>query len=114
MIKNKGANLIERFVFFFYLKEILVFNKKEFVRILVHFDIPEDELKKRVNQSDRNINIFRGDYSSFYEVLERQQKEACEEGVRDPEENEADYLFLVHDNEEVETVIKKIVQIRKG
>ncbi|QAS51505.1 ATP-binding protein [Halobacillus litoralis] len=96
-----------------YLLEEL-FNKDEFVRILVHFDISEDELKTRVNQSNRDINIFRGDYSDFNEVLEHQRKEAFKEDVKDPEEHEADYLFVVHNNEEVETVIKKIDHLRKG
>jgi predicted kinase len=37
-----------------------LFNKNQFVRILVHFDIPSEVLQARVTQSQRSTNIFRG------------------------------------------------------
>lgn len=49
-----------------------LFKTEEYVRILVHFDIPDDVLYKRVTRSERNTNIFRGRYSNFEEVLVRQ------------------------------------------
>ncbi|MFJ8526771.1 AAA family ATPase [Bacillus sp. NPDC094106] len=93
-----------------YLLEEL-FNKDEFIRILVHFDIPDDVLHERVTQSGRSTNIFRGPYSNFEEVLVRQHAESLTEDVTDPVEGEADHLFVIKDNEEVDSVIKEIVHI---
>lgn len=93
-----------------YLLEEL-FNKDEFVRILVHFDIPDDVLQRRVTQSERSTNIFRGAYSNFEEVLVRQQAESLKEDVTDPVAGEADHLFVIKDNEEIDSVIKDIVHI---
>lgn len=90
-----------------------VFPKKEFVRILVHFDIPDEVLYERVTNSQRCTNIFRGSYSNFEEVLLRQQAESQLEGVVDPVEGETDHLFVIEDNEEVGSVIKEIVHISK-
>lgn len=88
-----------------------VFKKDEFVRILVHFDISDDVLHGRVAQSQRSTNIFRGAYISFEEVLLRQQAESLIEDIIDPEEGEADYLFVIKDSEEVNYVIDEIVNI---
>lgn len=93
-----------------YLLEEL-FNKDEFVRILVHFDIPDDVLQERVTQSQRSTNIFRGAYSDFEEVLVRQQAESLKEDGTDPVEGEADHLFVIKDNEEVDSVIKEVLHI---
>lgn len=96
-----------------YLLEEL-FTIDEFVRILVHFDIPDDVLEERVIQSQRSTNIFRGAYSKFEEVLVRQQIESFKEDVVDPIEGEADHLFVINDNEQVNSVIQKIVQISES
>jgi hypothetical protein len=80
-----------------------IYNKDQFVRILVHFDIPDEILYDRVIQSQRSTNIFRGPYSNFKEVFLIQQAESHSEEVVDPEEGEADHLF----------VIKEIVRISK-
>lgn len=48
-----------------------IYDKDEFVRILVHFDIPDEILYDRVIHSQRSTNIFRGPYSNFKEVLDR-------------------------------------------
>ncbi|MBN8204190.1 ATP-binding protein [Bacillus sp. NTK034] len=93
-----------------YLLEEL-FTTDEFIRILVHFDIPDEVLQERVIQSQRSTNIFRGAYSNFEEVLVRQQAESLKEDVVDPIEGEADHLFVIKDNEEVNEVIQKIEQI---
>ncbi|EJQ45810.1 hypothetical protein IEE_02188 [Bacillus cereus BAG5X1-1] len=91
-----------------------VFPQNEYVRILVHFDIPDDVLYERMARSKRNTNIFRGNYSSFKEVFVRQQAESQHENVVDPVENEADYLFVINDSEEVKSTIKEIVHIFEG
>ncbi|MBJ8054934.1 ATP-binding protein [Bacillus cereus] len=91
-----------------------LFKKEEYIRILIDFDIPDDVLYERVARSKRNTNIFRGNYSSFEEVLVRQQAESLLEDVIDPVENEADYLFVINDSEEVKSTIKEIVHIFEG
>jgi predicted kinase len=93
-----------------YLLEEL-FTPDEFVRILVHFDIPDDVLQGRVLKSQRNTNIFRGAFSNFEEVLVRQQTESLRGDVVDPIEGEADHLFVIKDNEDVNSVIQRIVYI---
>ncbi|PEQ36931.1 AAA family ATPase [Bacillus thuringiensis] len=96
---------------FYLLNEL--FPQNEYVRILVHFDIPDDVLYERVALSKRSTNIFRGNYSSFKEVLHRQQVESLHEDVVDPIENEADYLFVIRNNKDVNSTILKIVHLAK-
>ncbi|WP_312506042.1 AAA family ATPase, partial [Bacillus luti] len=91
-----------------------LFPQNEYVRILVHFDIPDNVLYERVARSKRSTNIFRGDYSSFKEVLNRQQAESLHEDVLDPIENEADYLFVIHNSKDVNTTIEKIIHLAEG
>lgn len=47
-------------------------------------------------------------------MLVRQQSESLKEDVVDPIEGEADHLFVIKDNEEVNEVIQKIVQIAEN
>lgn len=89
-----------------YLLEEL-YPKDEFIRILVHFDIPDEILQVRVKESTRCTAVFRG-ITTFEKVLMRQQQD---ESVTDPVEGEADYLFVLKDNEEVGSVISAILQI---
>lgn len=86
------------------------FPEKEFYRILVHFDIPDEVLHERVEKSTRNTNIFRG-ASHFKQVLIRQQEESLLEEVTDPEEREGDRLFIIKDNSQEEEVIQEIIKI---
>jgi predicted kinase len=86
------------------------FPENEFIRILVHFDIPDHVLQERVRKSERSTSIFRG-ASNFEQVLVRQQQDSVIQDVADPVEGEADYLFVIKDNEEVAAVIKRIVHI---
>ncbi|HFJ9508132.1 MULTISPECIES: ATP-binding protein [Bacillus cereus group] len=90
-----------------------LFPQNEYVRILVHFEIPDDVLYERVARSTRSTNIFRGSYSSFKEVLNRQQAESLHEDVIDPIENEADYLFVIRNNKDVNFTIEEIVHLAK-
>ena len=64
-------------------------------------------------RSTRSTNIFRGSYSSFKEVLNRQQAESLHEDVVDPIENEADYLFVIRNNKDVNFTIEEIVHLAK-
>ncbi|MGE7632147.1 ATP-binding protein [Bacillus paramycoides] len=88
-----------------------LFKKEEYVRILVHFDIPDDVLYERVARSQRSTNIFRGNYSSFEEVLVRQQDKSLHEDVVDPVENEADYLFVIRNCKDVNSTIEEIIHL---
>ena len=90
-----------------------LFPQNEYVRILVHFDIPDDVLYERVARSTRSTNIFRGGYSSFKEVLDRQQAESLHNDVIDPVENEADYLFVIRNSKDVNSTIEEIVHLAK-
>ncbi len=90
-----------------------LFPQNEYVRILVHFDIPNDVLYERVARSTRSTNIFRGGYSSFKEVLDRQQSESLYQDVVDPIENEADYLFVIRNRKDVNSTIEEIIHLAK-
>lgn len=76
------------------------FDKNEFIHILVHFNIPDYILHDRVIHSQRSTNIFRI-ASNFEEVLARQQADSLKEDVTDAVEEEADHLFVIKDNGEV-------------
>lgn len=95
-----------------YLLEEL-FPKEDFIQIIVHFDIPYEVLEDRVTKSKRSTNIFRGSYSNFEEVLEKQQTDSLKEDVSDPVEGEADHLFVIKDKTEAESIILEILQIAR-
>lgn len=83
-------------------------NEKGFITILVHFDIPDDILLKRVNESRRSTNILRS-ASTFQEVLIRQQAQSHKCDEMEPSESEADYLFVIKTSDEAQFVIDEIV-----
>ncbi|MGN7388649.1 ATP-binding protein [Sporosarcina sp. SAFN-015] len=92
------------------LKEL--FPGNEFIRILVHFDLPDHVLHSRVTNSERATNIFRS-ASNFVQVLDRQNADSLKADVVDPVEGEADHLFVIKDSSEVDNVINRIVLIEK-
>ncbi|MCG7345701.1 ATP-binding protein [Sporosarcina sp. ACRSL] len=92
-----------------YLLEQL-FPEHEFIRILVHFDLPDHVLHARVLNSQRSTDIFRS-ASNFEQVLDRQNADSLKEDVVDPVEGEADHLFVIKNSEEVEHVIDRILMI---
>lgn len=94
-----------------YLLEQL-FSENEFIRVLVHFDLPDSVLQDRVTNSQRDTDIFRS-ASNFEEVLVRQNADSLKEDVVDPVEGEADHLFVIKDSEEVESIIRRIVMMAK-
>lgn len=107
IISNSNRNRKDRS----YLLDDL-FNKKEFIRIIVHFDIPDDVLYDRVSKSQRSTNIFRGSYTNFKELLIHQLTESIKE--EEPIESEADYLYVIKNNEHINTVIKSIICISRS
>ncbi|MBT2641553.1 AAA family ATPase [Bacillus sp. ISL-41] len=86
------------------------FPKDDFIHIIVHFDIPYHVLQARVTESKRSTNIFRGSYTNFEQVLAKQMADSLKEDVIDPEEREADHLFVIKDNKEAESVIQEILR----
>ena len=81
------------------------------MRILVNFNIADDVLQARVKDSQRSTNIFRRSTLNFKQVLDRQNAESLKEDIMDPDENEADYVFNIHVNEEANAIIQKIIAI---
>lgn len=90
-----------------------IYPKDEFIRILVYFDISNNILRDRVANSTRSTNIFRVS-TSFEEVLLRQQAEAHLADYMAPTEDEAEYLYKITDNKDVESVIAEIVRLSKA
>lgn len=85
--------------------------KEDFMHIIVHFDIPYRVLQARVTESKRSIKIFRGSYTNFEQVLNKQMADSLKEDVVDPAEGEADHLFVIKDNNDAESVIQEILRI---
>ena len=92
------------------LKLLEFYKMKGFVTVLVNFDIADDVLGTRIDQARRDTAILRT-VSSFKDVLERQQKESVGNPSVTPSEGEADYLFSLENNGEVEAAIASIVKI---
>lgn len=109
IICNSNRNLKGRA----YLLEEL-FPQRNFTRILVHFDIPDDILEDRIAVSQRSKDIFRGNYSSFMEVLHKQQEDSLKEDVVNPTKNEADFLYVIKDSKDTPTVIQEILHIAEN
>jgi hypothetical protein len=86
------------------------YHKKGFASILVNFNIPDDLLKERVAKSQRSTTILRV-ASSFEEVLARQQADTNKGNLIEPIEGESDHLFEIKNAYDVESVIKKIINI---
>ncbi|WP_433750569.1 ATP-binding protein [Falsibacillus pallidus] len=84
------------------LKEL--FDEQNFIRILIHFDLPVEVLKERVSASKRSTNIFRNDSITFKQLLQSQEAEA-------PIEGEADYLFAIRDSQEGNRAMEEILAI---
>ena len=95
---------------FYLLNEL--FPQNEYVRILVHFNIPDDVLYERVARSTRSTNILEVDI--LVSKSDRQQTESLHDDVVDPVENEADYLFVIRNNKDVSFTIEEIVHLAKG
>lgn len=82
------------------------FQEEGFTRIIVHFKLPVEILKERVEKTERSKVIFRN-ASSFMEVLQRQEKLKADE----PTKEEADYLFIIKNPDETHEVMQKIKAI---
>ncbi|WP_419957186.1 AAA family ATPase [Psychrobacillus psychrotolerans] len=90
------------------LKLINYYQNKGFTCILVNFEIPDHVLKERITKSERSTSILRV-AATFDEVLLRQQAETKEGDILAPAGDEAEHLFVIKKQEDVESVIRKIV-----
>ncbi|REE86111.1 putative kinase [Paenibacillus taihuensis] len=86
------------------------FQQEGFTTVLVEFDLPAQILEERVANSERSKNIFRF-ASSFEDVLRRQQADPNKDAMNKPLADEADYLFVIRDAHDVQTVIQRILDI---
>lgn len=86
------------------------FLSKGFTSVVVNFDLPEHVLNERVSNSERSTSILRT-VSTFKEVLIRQESETNQGDVIMPIEGEADHLFVINSEEDVQSVIKEIVNL---
>jgi predicted kinase len=91
------------------LNQLEYFHNKGFTSILISFDISNHVLKERIAKSNRSKNVLRV-ASTFEEVLTRQENENQEDIVA-PIEGEADYLFLIKNSDDIQSVIHRIVKI---
>lgn len=69
---------------------------------------PDHVLKERITKSERSTSILRV-AATFDEVLLRQQAETKEGDILAPDGDEAEHLFVIKKQEDVESVIRKIV-----
>jgi len=99
---NSNRNRVGRMKLLEHLKS------KGFTTIIVNFNIPENVLKDRVNHSQRSTTILRT-VSTFEEVLIRQNKESNQGNVIEPQEDEVDYFFVIKKSDDVQSVIRIIV-----
>lgn len=86
------------------------FRQYGFESIIVFFDLPEQVLRERVAGSQRTEAIFRT-AASFNEVLDRQIAASQDGQAADPAAGEADYLFVVTDSNQVQSVLHAIAAL---
>ncbi|MFJ7827482.1 AAA family ATPase [Psychrobacillus sp. NPDC096623] len=91
------------------MKLIDYYQNKGFTCILVNFEIPDYILKERITNSERSTSILRV-ASTFDEVLSRQLEETDTGDIVAPNEEEADYLFVIKDSDDIQSVIQKIIE----
>ena len=85
------------------------FRNKGFTTIIVNFDMPDEVLFERVENSQRSTEVLRT-VLSFKDVLERQHNESGINEIVDPVAGEADYIYVVRNSNEVQAVTQEIVK----
>lgn len=92
------------------LKLLEFYRDKGFTTIVVNFDIADEVLEARIDRAGRDTSILRT-VSSFYDVLERQRVESLEDPGVAPAPSEADYLFTVANEQQIEAAISAILEL---
>ena len=90
------------------IKLLEYFQNKGFTTIIVNFDMPDDVLFERVENSNRNTEVLRT-VLSFKDVLERQQNESGINEIVDPVVGEADFIYVIRNSQEVQPATQEIV-----
>ena len=85
-------------------------QQKGFKTVIVHFAIPIEILKARVQNSTRKTTIFRS-ASGFEEVLTRQISEVAAGAIIPPEPKEAVFFFEVNQSDQSNSVIRSIAKL---
>ena len=86
------------------------FHRKGFMSIIVNFDIPDPILQTRISESQRPTTVFRS-ATTFEEVLIRQEADSSNPDVMPPTDGESVHLFVIKKSEDVQSVIRSIVDI---
>lgn len=86
------------------------YRSKGFTTILVNFDMADEVLKTRIDQAGRDTSILRT-VSSFKDILVRQKAESVGNPGVIPSLDEADYLFTVANEQQIEAVISAIHEL---
>jgi tRNA uridine 5-carbamoylmethylation protein Kti12 len=89
------------------------FHQLGFRSILVNFDFPDHVLQTRITNSKRSTNVFRS-AATFEEVLTRQQAESLKDNITAPIEGEADYLFEIKNDDDIQFVSEKIIKMAQS
>lgn len=92
------------------LKLLEFYRSKGFITILVNFDVADAVLEARIDRAQRDTSILRT-VSSFKDVLKRQQAESIDNPGVTPTPGEADYLFTVANERQIETAISSIREL---
>lgn len=92
------------------LKLLDFYRSKGFTTILVNFDMADELLETRIDQSRRDTSILRT-VSSFHDILKRQQAESIDNPGVTPTPDEADFLIHVANEQQVEAAISDIIII---
>ena len=79
------------------------YRNKGFSTIIAYFDLPEITLRKRIAKGNRDTTIL-WTVPGFEQVLDRQMNEASE-----PSADEADYLFVIRDANDVLTITERVL-----
>ncbi|KYG59460.1 AAA family ATPase [Planococcus maritimus] len=92
------------------LKLLEFYQSKGFTTILMNFDIADSVLEARIDRARRDTSILRT-VASFCDVLERQRVESLEGPGVTPTPGEADYLFTVANEQQIEAAISAILEL---
>ncbi|WP_102275544.1 ATP-binding protein [Cytobacillus massiliigabonensis] len=90
-----------------------LFKKERFKTIIVNFDFPLDKIKCRIVNSDRDLTILRN-VKNYDEILNIQLNQTEKEDFIRPTEEEANYLFTITKECEVQSVVESIINIING
>lgn len=81
------------------------YQERGFASIIVYFDLPETILRERIARGSRDTGILRT-VSGFEQVLDRQMRL---EKAEEPKADEADYLFIIRDVNDVGHIMEKVI-----